>query len=153
MSRLAELCASKRFPFSTSGKLRYKLVDCGYTTPCWVWQMALLHGYPYETKLGGRAHRWFYKQLVDPDLSSTMQLHHKCEVKSCVNPWHCEPQPGGTHQRMHNLGRKMKISDKERARRRAHGKRMMRDHMKGTEYTKSDRSETMRRVWRERRGD
>jgi hypothetical protein len=70
-------------------------VDCGYTTPCWIWIGARSKkGYGNYARPGHRqgcdlAHRKAYEALVGPITEQT--LDHLCCVTSCVNPAHCEP--------------------------------------------------------------
>jgi hypothetical protein len=73
--------------------LRYVEQDCGYSTPCWVWQMSRTTGGYGQTFDGTRlvpAHRWYYERthgLVPEGLD----LDHLCRVRACVNPDHLEP--------------------------------------------------------------
>lgn len=69
--------------------------DCGYETPCWVWQRAKNHsGYgirkprtPSESQM---AHRHYYEQLVGP-IPEGLVIDHLCRNRACVNPAHLEP--------------------------------------------------------------
>lgn len=74
-------------------KPRYVIEDCGYETPCWVWQMATnAKGYGRFTWNGrlGQAHRYFYERRFGP-LDPGLELDHLCRNHSCVNPDHLEP--------------------------------------------------------------
>jgi len=72
--------------------------DCGYETPCWLWQgyVDKRTGYPYMTveSKSWRSHRWFYEQLVGP-IPEGLTLDHLCRVRHCVNPDHMDPCPAG----------------------------------------------------------
>jgi hypothetical protein len=69
----------------------YVVRDCGYRTPCWVWQLTLRDGYGTVGR-GGRqmAHRWYYERLAGP-IPDGLQLDHLCRNRACVNPDHLEP--------------------------------------------------------------
>jgi hypothetical protein len=63
---------------------------------CWLWTGACLAGYGRFVWSGKvrRAHRVFY-EVFRGEIPVDKELDHRCRVKSCVNPWHCEPV---THQ-------------------------------------------------------
>lgn len=66
--------------------------DCGHTSPCWVWQLAVSGGYGMcgrDGKMWG-AHRWYYVQAHGP-VPDGLQLDHLCRNRLCVNPDHLEP--------------------------------------------------------------
>lgn len=81
--------------------LRYEVEDCGYTTPCWIWQ-----GTPNDAGYGRiqrdgkdqRAHCYFYEQHVGP-IPQGLTLDHLCRVRLCVNPDHLEPVTRGENVR------------------------------------------------------
>lgn len=69
--------------------------DCGYTTPCWIWQRSLSYK--------GYANRWdpqrqamraghivAYEEAHGP-VPAGKQLDHLCRQRACVNPSHLEP--------------------------------------------------------------
>lgn len=72
---------------------RFRIVDMGYETPCWVWQLGRNEdGYGLVAD-GGRsrkAHVVSYEQLVGP-VPGGLELDHLCRVRACVNPTHLEP--------------------------------------------------------------
>ena len=75
------------------GRPRWHLDESG----CWLWVGGKgRHGYGLiSLRVGGRktskqAHRWVYEQMHGP-LSDDLVLDHRCEVKACVRPSHCEP--------------------------------------------------------------
>lgn len=69
---------------------------------CWIWQ----HGVGrqgYGSLRDGktvRAHRWVYEREVGP-IPEGHDLHHRCEVRLCVNPAHLEPLTPEQHVRLH----------------------------------------------------
>lgn len=73
--------------------LEYLEVDCGYDSPCWVWQRAKdSKGYGRATIDGSTklAHRIFYEKFVGP-IPLGLSLDHLCRNPPCVNPSHLEP--------------------------------------------------------------
>jgi hypothetical protein len=78
-------------------KPQYEIRDCGYDTPCWVWQWSL-KGDGYGQAVGpngpGKAHRIVYERLRGP-IPAGLELDHLCRNPLCVNPDHLEPV---THQ-------------------------------------------------------
>lgn len=79
------------------------------TESCWLWTGALTRrGYGhfqfFDLKLHRRrqigAHRFSYL-LVHGDLPDDVLIHHKCEIKICVNPDHLEPLTALEHRRTH----------------------------------------------------
>ncbi len=87
---------ANRFAFNhhrrKSGPNDYLVQDCGYETPCWVWQRCLTpHGYRWLNRGGTQhAHRWYYEKLVGP-IPENAHLDHLCRNPKCVNPAHLEP--------------------------------------------------------------
>ncbi len=79
----------------------YTVEDRGYKTPCWVWQRRK-HNQGYGTlgANGPLAHRAYYEAEYGP-LSGDCDLHHRCEVRLCVNPSHLTPVTRGEHKRLH----------------------------------------------------
>lgn len=72
--------------------IRYEVRDCGYETPCWIWQL-------YTTSLGyGHASRngkylgahWVYWEERHGPVPDGLELDHLCRQPSCVNPDHLE---------------------------------------------------------------
>lgn len=77
--------------------------DRGFETPCWIWQRYIgPAGYGNiginQQSLG--AHRYFYEMLVG-SIPEGMVVHHKCEVRACINPEHLMPVTQGEHRRIH----------------------------------------------------
>src|SRR5690242_12805235 len=76
------------------GPVDYIEQDCGYETPCWVWQRYVMSN-GYGKKAVGNstsvlAHRWYYEQHVGP-IRPGYSLDHLCRNRRCVNPEHLEP--------------------------------------------------------------
>jgi hypothetical protein len=76
---------------SRKSLIEYIEQDCGYKTPCWVWQRATdSHGYG-QIRIDGQvfgAHRVYYGLGRIPD---GYAIDHLCRNPSCVNPEHLEP--------------------------------------------------------------
>lgn len=72
---------------------RYVEQDCGYATPCRIWQRATTsHGYGVE-RVDGRlrgAHVIEWEKENGP-VPKGMDLDHLCRQKPCVRPDHLEP--------------------------------------------------------------
>jgi hypothetical protein len=70
--------------------------DCGYTTPCWVWQRFVRPDGYGRHRFGGKhsrselAHRHYYEKFVGP-IPGDLVLDHLCRNRACVNPDHLEP--------------------------------------------------------------
>lgn len=76
---------------------RYRVEDRGYTTPCWIWNLAVNDSGYGVVGQGGkmlRAHRVYYEKACGP-IPSGLVLDHLCRVRSCVNPDHLEPVTRG----------------------------------------------------------
>ena len=78
---------------SRTAPVEYLEEDRGYITPCWIWQMRLTStGYAMASR-GGKsvpAYRVYWEERFGPMPKGT-EPHHKCRVRSCVNPDHVEP--------------------------------------------------------------
>jgi hypothetical protein len=83
---------------------RYLEADCGYETPCWIWQLHKSRdGHGRVVLQGGRfvmAHRAMYEERHGA-ISEGMHLHHRCEVPGCVNPDHLEELTPAQHKQRH----------------------------------------------------
>jgi hypothetical protein len=59
---------------------------------CWLWQRGKTTAGYGETWIDGRvqyAHRAMYELLLGP-IPEGMQVHHRCEVRACINPFHMD---------------------------------------------------------------
>lgn len=66
---------------------RYKVSK---STGCWIWQLALnRQGYGIERGEFSTAYKNAYVRKYGP-VPEGMEIHHRCEVKRCVNPDHME---------------------------------------------------------------
>lgn len=66
---------------------------------CWIWQRHVLPG-GYGLVTGrSTAHRVYYEKFVGP-IPEGFDVHHKCEVRACVNPDHLEPMARRPHRRL-----------------------------------------------------
>jgi hypothetical protein len=73
---------------------RIAIEDCGFLSPCWVWQKCTTGGYG-QARLPGtdrpyRTHRISYEAFVGP-IPVGKCLDHLCNNKGCCNPDHLEP--------------------------------------------------------------
>jgi len=74
--------------------LQYAIQDCGYTTPCWIWQRSC-NNYGYgvvwdvKTQRVRLAHRVSYEKAKGP-IPTGLDLDHLCRVHACGNPEHLE---------------------------------------------------------------
>jgi hypothetical protein len=72
---------------------RYAVAPTGYTTSCWIWQLAKTrNGYGFVREPHGGmvyAHRYYYEQARGP-IPANRQVDHLCRVRACVNPDHLE---------------------------------------------------------------
>lgn len=85
----------------------WELRDCGYETPCKVWLRGATeaaYGTLWETRDGKPrcllAHRVYYEREVGP-IPPGAEVHHKCEVKGCVETTHMELHTPLTHAQEH----------------------------------------------------
>jgi HNH endonuclease len=69
--------------------------DCGYATPCWLWQLSKTpNGYGRE-RVGGRAapltlaHRNAYERAYGA-IAEGLHVDHLCSAHACVRPDHLE---------------------------------------------------------------
>jgi len=72
--------------------VRYIVEDRGYSTPCWIWQLALDEdGYGQESvkHVSSKAHRNSYEAKYGP-IPDGLVPDHLCKVRCCVNPGHIE---------------------------------------------------------------
>ena len=63
--------------------------DCGFETPCWVWQGSKTpagYGRLWKNRY---AHRVYYEKANGP-VPDGLELDHLCFNQSCVNPAHLE---------------------------------------------------------------
>src|SRR5580658_4118950 len=91
-------------------------------TGCWVWQGSYFdsgYGRLHHGKSGKseRAHIIVYEEIIG-EVPKNKILHHKCENKFCVNPYHCEPLTHKQHSEKHPYSDAVKeiMSQKRRQR-------------------------------------
>lgn len=66
---------------------------------CWLWA-GQLDNYGYGIRgRQGKAHRLAYEIFVGP-IPDGHEIHHTCDVKSCVNPEHLEAITRAEHARL-----------------------------------------------------
>ena len=75
-------------------------------TGCWEWQKWKLRGYGRVTVDGVPqwAHRAYYEAAFGP-VPEGLDVHHRCENPSCVNPEHLEALTQRAHRRGHWVDR------------------------------------------------
>jgi len=63
-------------------------------TGCWNWLMATRNGYGILRDCGENrtwyAHRYYYEKATGIELHRSMQIHHTCRNRMCVNPSHLQ---------------------------------------------------------------
>lgn len=67
--------------------------DCGFLSPCWVWQGAKSNGYGQICWTGfpsKRVHRAAWILMKGP-VAAGLHLDHLCRNRACCNPDHLEP--------------------------------------------------------------
>lgn len=82
--------------------------DRGYDTPCWIWQGSKTKaGYGVRSAIDARGkkrphlvHKLNWEAQNGP-VPEGEELHHLCEVTSCVNPDHVAPSLVRTHRSLH----------------------------------------------------
>lgn len=75
---------------------------------CWLWLGSRIwHGYARICVGKGKykaVHRIFYEKKFGP-IDNSIELHHKCKVRHCINPDHLEAVSPTEHDILHNYGR------------------------------------------------
>lgn len=69
---------------------------------CWEWQAALSDGYGMFSQTGRKtilAHRWLFQYCFGA-IAKAFQLHHRCENRRCVNPFHLQALTQPEHIRI-----------------------------------------------------
>jgi hypothetical protein len=82
----------------------FVMEDRGYSTPCWIWQLGTSKaGYGVlSSKYGPRlAHRYTW-ELAHGPLDDGLDVHHRCEVPSCINPDHFQVLTRSEHAKVHH---------------------------------------------------
>lgn len=104
---------------SLSARERFEAKIGAIRSGCWMWSgRPGSHGYG-QFNVGGKrgllvglAHHWawlFYRGAIP----AGADLHHQCENKLCVNPWHLRPLRRPDHARKHAAG--VKTGARQRA--------------------------------------
>ena len=72
--------------------IEYLEEDRGYETPCWIWQRGISStGYGMASNAERRSAHCVVWERVNGPKPKGQELHHKCEVRSCVRPDHLTP--------------------------------------------------------------
>lgn len=81
-----------RFRVGHAGRKRKRWAekDCGYLTPCWIWQLAISGSTGYGNSANRPAHIVVWESLNGP-VPTGHQLDHLCRTRACVRPDHLEP--------------------------------------------------------------
>lgn len=79
----------------------YRVEDRGFETPCWIWR-GERNSYVTVRYGGGQStgHRIAWEMAHGP-IPSGSHVHHRCEVKTCVNPEHLELLTRAEHMARH----------------------------------------------------
>lgn len=84
--------------------------DCGYVTPCWIWQGPRSGNYGWATGRRMTIHRALWIDERGP-LPPKTHLHHLCHQPLCVRLEHLLPLSPGAHRSVHpESGRKNRLS-------------------------------------------
>jgi hypothetical protein len=101
---------------ATRSPVAYVEADCGHETPCWLWQRACdSRGYGHYW-YGGRlrkAHAVYWEEVNGP-IPPGRELHHRCDVKSCVRPDHLVPLTRAEHTAIDGRIEKMAAKNRRR---------------------------------------
>jgi len=76
--------------------------DTNYTIDdhgCWLWSHKL-NRQGYGIFSGSLAHRIYY-QKFSGSIRDEYHIHHRCEVKACINPDHLESLSASAHAKAH----------------------------------------------------
>ena len=81
---------------------------------CWIWLGLLAKGYPVgleprenDYPIKHMMHRFMFEKHRGP-IPEGKVLHHKCEVKRCINPDHLEPLTQSEHMKHHMTERNIR---------------------------------------------
>lgn len=89
----------RRFIFGHHARKQFERewieVDCGFTSPCWVWQ-GLMTGKGYGKIMPQGQHRYvpahrYTFERHKGEIPDGLDLDHLCRNRACVNPDHLEP--------------------------------------------------------------
>ncbi len=91
--------------------LAYIEQDCGYTSPCWVWQRATnSQGYGSLWVDGKcRGTHIVYWERRHGQVPAGLELDHLCRNRPCINPTHLEPVTRSVNI-IRGLGRQAKLT-------------------------------------------
>lgn len=67
----------------------YTVTDCGYATPCWIWNGSKDSG-GYGQSRRTKAHRVAWT-VIRGEIPEGLELDHLCSQPACCNPDHLEP--------------------------------------------------------------
>lgn len=84
------------------------LIKVNRTTLCWLWTGELnSQGYAIVTRRRSKkhtlayVHRQIYRMLRG-EIPRHYELHHRCFVRNCINPWHMRCVSRRKHKSIHN---------------------------------------------------
>lgn len=74
---------------------------------CWRWTAALSNGYGIfnqEDRTTTYGHKFVYELYFGP-VPAGMELHHTCDNRTCVQPFHLKPETKEDHARISTVRR------------------------------------------------
>lgn len=98
-----KVVAGHRRPGKLRAAVRWVPEDHGFGSLCWVWQLGVdARGYGKVTRRGRRlkAHRVAWED-ANGLIPAGLEIHHRCEVKLCVNPAHMQLLTSEEHGQLH----------------------------------------------------
>lgn len=86
----------------------YFKTNMGYQSPCWIWNGAVSkegYGHMKANCKNVRAHVYFFLEYRG-EYDRTQHLHHLCNIRLCVHPWHLYPMTPAEHNQLTHKGKR-----------------------------------------------